>query len=409
MKDRKKTIRTAITICVLSLLALSPFLFALGKYYLAERCVVPEISMEIGSSCPAVTEFLNWEVKDACFVSGAEEGTLFEELGDSVVSIRVYGREMESVVHVVDTVAPTVVTADQTIYADTPVTPEDFIQEIEDLTDTSVRFREEPDNQSGGIQTVALEVEDEGGNVTEAEAQLEVILDTEPPVISGVEEITIYVGDSVSYKKGVTVTDNCAENPTLEIDVDEVDTSTAGDYAITYRAVDDVGNETVVESVLHVKTKVPFVPTEEYINAEADKVLASILTDSMSLYEKASAIYWWCHDRIAYVNGASKAGYLQGAYQGLVSRKGDCYTYAMTAKCLLTRAGITNMDIERIPGNTMHYWNLIDIGEGWYHFDTCRRSDGTTFFYVNDATITAYSDAHNGTHNYDRSLYPTIQ
>jgi hypothetical protein len=67
------------------------------------------------------------------------------------------------------------------------------------------------------------------------------------------------------------------------------------------------------------------------------------------------------------------------------------------------------MDIERIPeGDSMHYWNLIDIGDGWYHFDTTRRADGTTFFYWTDAQIKEYSDAHNGTHNYDRSKYPTI-
>ncbi len=81
----------------------------------------------------------------------------------------------------------------------------------------------------------------------------------------------------------------------------------------------------------------------------------------------------------------------------------------MTAKCLLTRAGIKNMDIEKIPTpTTMHYWNLIDIGEGWHHFDTCRRVDGSTFFYKTDAELMAYSNSHDGTHNYDRSRYPDI-
>ena len=56
----------------------------------------------------------------------------------------------------------------------------------------------------------------------------------------------------------------------------------------------------------------------------------------------------------------------------------------------------------------MHYWNLIDIGEGWHHFDTCRRVDGSTFFYKTDAELMAYSNSHDGTHNYDRSRYPDI-
>ena len=73
------------------------------------------------------------------------------------------------------------------------------------------------------------------------------------------------------------------------------------------------------------------------------------------------------------------------------------------------------MDIERIRyGNGMHFWNLVDIGEGWRHFDTCRRADGSTFFYLTDAELMEYSEAHTapdypyGTHYYDRTLYPEI-
>ena len=101
---------------------------------------------------------------------------------------------------------------------------------------------------------------------------------------------------------------------------------------------------------------------------------------------------------------------MEGAYQGILEREGDCYTYAMTEKCLLSRAGIKNMDIEKIKkNNSMHFWNLIDIGERWYHFDSTRRADGATFFYLTDEKLMKYSKAHNGTHNYDRELYPKIQ
>ena len=127
------------------------------------------------------------------------------------------------------------------------------------------------------------------------------------------------------------------------------------------------------------------------------------------------AIYDWCHSKIAYTEGTSKTDWVEGAYSGIVKRRGDCYAYAMSAKCLLTQAGITNMDIERAPlTNRKHFWNLVDIGEGWHHFDTCRRSDGSTFFYLTDAELMAYSEAHitrsypMGTHYYDRSLYPEI-
>ena len=57
----------------------------------------------------------------------------------------------------------------------------------------------------------------------------------------------------------------------------------------------------------------------------------------------------------------------------------------------------------------LDYWNLVDIGGGWYHFDATRRRDKSEFFYVNDETLMEYSRNHSGTHNYDVSAYPTIQ
>lgn len=408
-KNANKRVLPALGSIVVAamIVALIAYLFVTGN------AVKYELTVEAGDKCPDVSEFLKWKelfTGDACFVSDITEETVFDTVGDYGVIIRVYGRNYATVVHVRDTVAPQVTTKNVSLFMDNAVTPEDFIESITDATQTTVRFKEEPDLTAEGSRQVVLEVEDEGGNVTEAEASLEIIVDHEPPVISGVKEITITAGSSVSYKKGITVTDNYDENVELVVNVGEdVDTSKPGNYPITYSAVDSAGNETTVETTLHVKAVTEDTVNEDSINAEADKLLAKILDDSMSQYEKAKTIYWWCHDHIAYSDGAPKSDWVHGAYQGIVKRKGDCYTYAMTAKCLLTRAGITNMDIEKIRvGNSMHYWNLIDIGEGWHHFDTTRRADGSTFFYLTDEELMAYSDAHNGTHNYDRSLYPEI-
>lgn len=372
-------------------------------------CVKCEITVEVGDPCPAVAEFLNWKNADACFVSDINEETVFDQIGDYGVLINVYGRTTASVVHVRDTAAPVVTTRSIRIYSGTEVEPYDFIEKIEDLTATAVRFGQPPDCETAGIHTVILEVGDEGGNITTAEAQLEVIHDDEPPEINGVEEITITAGASVLYKKGVTVTDNCDKNVQLTVDTNSVNTSKPGDYVVTYSASDAAGNAASVSTVLHVMPVTAKTVTEEIINVKADELLAEILDDAMTPYEKAKTIYWWCHEHIAYSNGAPKENWVQGAYQGIVDHKGDCYTYATTAKCLLTRAGITNMDIEKIRvNNSMHYWNLIDIGEGWHHFDTTRRADGATFFYLTDEELMRYSKAHNGTHNYDRELYPAI-
>jgi hypothetical protein len=388
------------------------FTAALGGVYmlLPAMCVRAEVTVEAGSPCPGLEDLLRWESGTAELLSGLSEDMELDQVTDHEVVIRVYGREVTSTLHVEDTAAPEVVTKDLIIYAGKEVSAEDFIEEITDATATTVQFEQEPDCGTDGVHEVSLLVTDGGGNVTKKEASLEVTVDTEAPVISGVEDLTVPVGGSISYKKGITVTDNIDEEVELTVDASAVDLEKAGDYEVVYKAVDMAGNETTAAAVVHVEPVSVDNITEDLVNAEADKILASLFSDqSLSEYDKAKKIYNWCHERIAYFDGTPKTNWVQGAYRGLVERKGDCYVYAMTAKCLLTRAGIKNMDIEKIPTpTTMHYWNLIDIGEGWHHFDTCRRVDGSTFFYKTDAELMAYSNSHDGTHNYDRSRYPDI-
>lgn len=405
-KSRKwKTWQIWLLVACIALVAIGGITYLILPYLDVKK----ELTIEAGSDMPQVVDFLKWDSKSAKIVSGLTEDTNLNTVADYEVVVCVYHREITVPLHVQDTVAPGITTQNQTIFSGDAVKPSDFVKEIEDITKTDVTFEEEPDIDTEGTREVVLVVTDEGENVTKATAELEVLVDKEPPVISGVKEITVTVGSSISYKKDVTVTDDYDKNVKLTIDNSEVNLDEAGDYKVTYSAVDASGNEASVTTMVHVKQPSIETATEDTINAAADKILASILTDGMSQYEKAQAIYWWCHDKIAYVDGASKDSYVKGAYQGLVNRRGDCYTYAMSSKCLLTRAGITNMDIEKIRvGNTMHFWNLIDVGEGWYHFDTARRADGTTFFYKTDAELMAYSDTHNGSHNYDRSLYPPI-
>lgn len=421
-KRKKKSAAGVLVVCFLL------FLAAVGGYVyykLPHYCVISDVTIEAGESCPPVESFLKWKTEKAYIVSGINENMRFEHVQDYEVVIHLYNQNVTATLHVRDTVPPRIQTQDKTIVLGEAFEIEDFVQSITDVTECEVLSQGKPDVQSGGTYLVMLSVRDEGGNITEAEARLEVLQDVTPPVIEGVREITITVGESVSYKRDVTVTDDYDDNVRLEVDNSQVDIDTPGDYPVIYRATDQAGNTAEVKTILHVKS-VPAVEvqhptsngiprTAEAVNAEADKILASITNPSMSQYEVIQAIYNWCHSKVAYVNGTPKTNWVDGAYCGIVERRGDCYAYAMTAKCLLTRAGITNMDIERVrTENGMHFWNLVDIGEGWHHFDTCRRADGSTFFYLTDAELMAYSNTHtaadypNGSHYYDRSLYPVI-
>lgn len=389
-------------------------------YRLPYRCVKTAVTIEAGDKCPSVTDFLEWDVKGAYIVSGIDEKTEFNHVRDYDVVIHLYNRDVATVLHVEDTVPPSLSTQNKTIMLGDRFSAEDFVRMFFDVTECEISYKEEPSINKGGDYVIKLQIKDEGGNITDASAKLTVLQDVTPPVISGVKELTIKVGESVSYKKGITVTDDFDTSVSIQVDNSEVDLSTPGEYTVIYSATDKAGNTTTVSTVLRVEKKEEGVVggkviTEDEVNAAADKVLASILNPSMSQYEIIEAIYKWCNGKIAYANGTPKDSWVQGAYCGIVQRKGDCYAYAMSSKCLLTRAGIVNMDIERIRvGNGMHFWNLVDIGEGWHHFDTCRRGDGAKFFYLTDAQLMAYSNTHrapdypDGSHNYDRTKYPVI-
>ena len=367
-----------------------------------------KVTLEAGEELPEVSELLRWGGDDAEIVSGADTVDL-HKVGDYELTVRVGKRKIKCTLSVKDTVAPKVSAQDQSAWVGDEISADRFLASVEDATSTTAAFVQEPDLGKAGTQTVKIRVTDEGGNTVETEAQLTVMEDTEPPVISGVKDLTVAVGGSISYKKDVTVTDNRDENVELTVDNSAVNLNEKGSYPVTYKAVDAAGNEATVTATVYVKAASVETATEDMVNAKADEILATIIDDSMSEYDKAKAIFWWCHEKIGYYDGTPKTNWVQGAYRGLVERRGDCYVYAMTAKCLLTRAGIKNMDIEKIPAKTMHYWNLVDLGEGWYHFDTCRRADGSYFFYATDEELMAYSKAHHNSHNYDPSKYPQIQ
>ena len=193
------------------------------------------------------------------------------------------------------------------------------------------------------------------------------------------------------------------------MDSGSVNLNAAGTYPVTYNAVDYAGNTTSVTVNVTVKERVY---TEEVVYSLADSILAQIITDNMTQRDKAYAIFKYVKAHVSYLDSSEKGNWLKAAYSGLAYGRGDCYVYASVSKALLTRAGITNMDIERIPsGNTLHYWNLVDIGDGhgWYHFDTTpRRPDRPNIFLWTDSQITEYSNTHYNSHNYDRSKYPKI-
>jgi formate hydrogenlyase subunit 6/NADH:ubiquinone oxidoreductase subunit I len=137
-----------------------------------------------------------------------------------------------------------------------------------------------------------------------------------------------------------------------------------------------------------------------------DQVLAEITTPDMSIGEKAYEIYKYTKRHIAYTGTYDKTDWRYEAYRGITKAQGDCFTYYATAKCLLERIGAQTMCVERYGGNrtTHHYWLLVDLGSGWYHFDAVRRTEDIECFMRTDASLMA-DGPHFWSFNYD--LYPS--
>ncbi len=377
--------------------------------------VYSEVYIEAGASDLDVQEFLKHSASDVAFTKNSSFDLSVP--GDYHLKIKwdmpVFGeRYYKTTLHVQDTTAPNVVLTTDSITMYTTgqaPTAADLVDSVTDVTNCVIDFKDEYDFTKDGKFDVTVVVTDTSGNVTESTIPCTVTADNTPPVISGVEPLQIAQGDAITYKKNVEVTDDKDDNPTLEVDDSQVNPDKRGTYPIKYIATDVAGNTSSKSTTIKIVSAKITEATEETVNAMADQILAEIITDDMGQKAQAKAVFDWVVDNITYSETAGIDDLLSAAYKGMYYRVGDCTVKQKTAEVMLNRLGIKNMEIEKIRDTRGHYWLLIDIGEGWYHYDPNLQLDGTLIFYWHDADLWEYSNAHKNTHNYDPSKYPTIQ
>ena len=366
-----------------------------------------QLTLEAGQTLPGAQDFFLVPME------GAEmsiSGFLVGVPGSYSVELTAQGQTYTSKLVIVDTVAPQGQAKTVNLTQAGTLSPEDFVSDIVDATKVTVTFKEEPDWSFTGTQTVVVVLTDAGGNVTEISSTL--LQDSEAPVISGTKNLEAYVGSTVSYKKGITVTDNADANPTLEIDNSAVNLSKAGVYSITYKATDAAGNTTTVTVSLTVREKPDNYVDPEVIYARVDAILAKFITDDMTDREKAEAIYVWSRrdtGHLTYGSAPHRDDYLQTANEFLDTRKGDCFYFFAIQKLMFERLGIPTIDVSKVKnfeGDSNHYWLLVSVdgGKTYYHFDNVWSK---ALCLVTDKVMDDFSaavDSH--PFNRDKSLYP---
>lgn len=320
------------------------------------------------------------------------------------IQLEVDGIIFDSKIEVIDTSPPKASPVNKEVWLGDRLQAIDFVENLYDASPIKLSFVEVPDFESPGIQEVAIIIEDYYGNKTEVKSVLTVKEDTEAPIFSGIRDKTVYEGDSVSYKKGVSVSDNKDTDIDFQVDSSQVNLNKAGTYKVYYRAWDSSGNmaeETATITVLALSV------TDDMLYEKVDEVLEKIINDNMTKREIAWEIYKWVKGNIAYIGSSDKSDWKKEAYRGIVNGQGDCFTYYAVSEAFLTRADIDNMLVTRVGGNTQHFWNLINCGDGWYHFDTCPNKDKLQTFMLTDAQVEEYTKKRgNNYYTFDKSLYP---
>lgn len=394
----------ALVIFAVVLFASVPFVgdWILNEFiYPDEIQCLPEFKLEAGQPLPPAQSF---------FIHGGEDG---EYLSDTDVidtsKVATYPVELKSgnktytsALVIVDTVAPQATPVDLKVSTLANLKAEQFVTNVLDVTQVTVTFVSEPNPHLSGTQNVVVKLTDEGENVTTITATVTMVVDKQAPVISGAKDLDIYVGDTVSYRKGITVTDNVDASVALQIDNSNVDLSKPGVYRVIYSATDAAGNTATVTVRLTVRAKADNFVDPEVIYAKADAILAQFIRPDMTDRQKAEAVYVWTRRSVHLTYGSKPAGFvheeadwLQTAYQ-LLNRdvaKGDCYFFFAVQKLLLQRLNIPTIDVEKTyDGHSRHYWLLVSVdgGKTYYHFDNVWSRE---LCLVTDAQLAAFSES----------------
>ena len=146
--------------------------------------------------------------------------------------------------------------------------------------------------------------------------------------------------------------------------------------------------------------------SEEFhqLDRMCDQILASITTPEMSNREKASQIFNWIKGHMSYISRESGTDWVHEAIAGIRSGRGDCFTYYAMSQALLTRCGMECIQVIRSTDNN-HYWSLVHVDDGWYHFDVTPRSYlRTRICLLTDAQMKTLPKPENWI--FDPSLYP---
>lgn len=242
------------------------------------------ITIELGNEdAIKVSDFMDLskdELKSAKL--NTKDVNFFKE-GNYKATISYKDKDYDIKVKVKDTVAPKITVSDKiTVQTNIPLHMSDIITNVTELSgNIDASFKDKPksestestektdstestENNATGVIAVGgcnlkhndeitytksgdydntITVTDDAGNTSDIDIKISVI---DAPVINGISDKTVTVGDAVDYLSGVSAVDGKGTDITgnIEVDSSKVDINTPGTYQITYKVTDSYGFST---------------------------------------------------------------------------------------------------------------------------------------------------------------------
>lgn len=242
------------------------------------------ITIELGNEdAIKVSDFMDLskdELKSAKL--NTKDVNFFKE-GNYKATISYKDKDYDIKVKVKDTVAPKITVSDNiVVQTNNPLHMSDIITNVTELSgNIDASFKDKPksestestektdstestENNATGVIAVGgcnlkhndeitytksgdydntITVTDDAGNSTDIDIKISVI---DAPVINGISDKTVTVGDTIDYLSGVSASDGKGTDITgsIEVDSSKVDINTPGTYQITYKVTDSYGFST---------------------------------------------------------------------------------------------------------------------------------------------------------------------
>lgn len=235
--------------------------------------------------------------------------------------------------------------------------------------------------------------------------------DTKAPVFRGLVKgnsyhnadvyMVMYPDSDWSFKKYVSAWDKRDGKVNFAVDTSHVNKNKKGVYRVWFQAQDSAGNAARTWAKIQVRQLTG-------VDSYADAILKRITRKSWSDVRKCKAIYSYVKSHMSYVDYDGGNRWESSALRAIRYSNGNCYAYYSLSRLLMTRAGIPNMMITRYPARVHHHhwWNLVYVEKGWYHFDTVSRRRGGRFCLLTEAQIRSYSRVDSYAFQFPSRAYP---